>query len=322
MSSEIPLVLAKGTMQNPIATVDELVAWLQSHDETLFVPEYPDGSVNASELWYEYKSITPWIHQARLARPAQIADISTTEALRGLASVLGPIVVPNIGRNFAQEVALAASDEGSELSKVSTRSCYRAFVYFDISDFSTYSPGQQLLVIKSFIKSLKNLDSAFNYHCIGGEANTYETLICIGDGYLFVFKDAFSAAWFAAALASTIQILASRKKVPVEYHFRAGVHYGSVRRFYDPGSNKWNYVGEGVNIGRRVLECIGTDLDDVLYVSDAVHAQILSIRGPDRLMPHDALLKAFSNRGRRKDKHGVMHRVYELAHLQVCPEIA
>ena len=77
-------------------------------------------------------------------------------------------------------------------------------------------------------------------------------MLCIGDGYIFVFDDSVSATYFAAFLAQLVESMISNKRI-VEFHFRMGVHVGKVFGFYDIGRDGWNYVGDGINGGNRVL---------------------------------------------------------------------
>jgi class 3 adenylate cyclase len=140
--------------------------------------------------------------------------------------------------------------------------------------------------------------------------------MCLGDGYIFVFRNAVEGAYFAAYLAQLIEALAASKRLPVEFHFRMGVHVGDVYTFWDPGRNDWNYIGDGINGGNRVLSAIDKSYDDQVYISGQVRQAIMASSTAD----DDAarLLTNLHNRGRRKDKHDRPWRVYEIAHTPVC----
>jgi class 3 adenylate cyclase len=88
------------------------------------------------------------------------------------------------------------------------------------------------------------------------------------------------------------------------------VHSGPVFRFWDGAS--WNYVGKGINEGARIVEAIGKDQDDVVFISSETRDQIIREEERDAIFnPTDEFLH---NRGRRRDKHGEFRRVYEVNH--------
>jgi class 3 adenylate cyclase len=213
-----------------------------------------------------------------------------------------------VSTTLLHEMRTVISDENSDLRRHSIWPIVRSFVYVDISDFSKMSSFRQSAVVRSLVH-LVETDSHWN-----GRADECRRLIeaklCIGDGYIYVIPKAIDAACFAAHLARRIETGVSLGKI--EFHFRIGVHIGEVRSFRDPGRDGWNYVGDGVNGGQRVLSAIGKDTDDVIYVSSDVRAAILKedLGHPDR----DKLLRSLENKGRRPDKHGKLWRVYQLNH--------
>jgi hypothetical protein len=143
--------------------------------------------------------------------------------------------------------------------------------------------------------------------------------LCIGDGYIFVLKSALHAALFASYLAQLIEAMVAARKAPVEFHFRIGVHVGLTYRFWDWGRGNdggWNYIGDGITGGQRVLSAIGKDTDDVVFVSYDVRNRILS-EAEDKVR-RELILSHLQNRGRRADKHGTLRRVYEVNHTGVA----
>jgi class 3 adenylate cyclase len=141
-------------------------------------------------------------------------------------------------------------EEMSAVRRLSTWPITRAFVYLDISDFSKLPTGIQLFVIESLIRLSNQAEDD-----ISGKA---EAKLCIGDGYIYVWDEAVGATRFAGYLAREIEKAVSEKRAP-EFHFRIGVHVGPVRCFWDPGRDDWNYVGDGINGGNRVLSAIGKE---------------------------------------------------------------
>lgn len=200
-------------------------------------------------------------------------------------------------------------NESSDFRRISAWPITRAFVYLDISDFSQVDALHQAVVIDSLI-SLVQEDQQWSNGRQDWRAGC-EAKLCIGDGYIFVFDDPVNATWFAAHLADLIEVSVAHSTLPIDFHFRMGVHVGEVYCFWDFGRTDWNYIGEAINGGNRVLSAIGKDTDDVVFVSADVRKSIMARR--DRDLNHE-LLKAMDNRGRRKDKHGNPWRVYELNH--------
>ena len=200
-------------------------------------------------------------------------------------------------------------DESSDFRRMSAWPITRAFVYLDISDFSQVDALHQAVVIDSLISLIQE-----DLHWKNGPEDWRagcESKLCIGDGYIFVFDNAVNATWFAAQLADLIEVSVAHSTLPVAFHFRMGVHVGEVYCFWDFGRDDWNYIGEAINGGNRVLSAIGKDTDDVVFVSADVRKSILANRDESF---NQVLLKAMDNRGRRKDKHGNPWRVYELNH--------
>jgi len=98
------------------------------------------------------------------------------------------------------ELNKLVKDEDSAVRRISSWPVKRTFVYLDISDFSKFSPTEEALVINSLVNLLqikalwRTGDSLPLYQA-------YEALLCIGDGYIFVFKNALVGTRFAALLA-------------------------------------------------------------------------------------------------------------------------
>jgi hypothetical protein len=99
------------------------------------------------------------------------------------------------------------------------------------------------------------------------------------------------------------------------------VHLGKVYRFWDRfgglGSDdgRWNYIGEGITDGERVLSAIGKDRDDVVFIS-AEARKVIRANGDPR-----GIMDWFENRGTHKDKHGQGRRVYEVNHANASDRV-
>lgn len=215
-------------------------------------------------------------------------------------------------------------DDCSDARRISNHTIHRAFVYLDVSDFSKYPPGHQAIIINSIVKLANTI--RYWYGSIAADCKkSLETQICIGDGYIYVFKDASDAVVFASCLAYYIERIIAQKinsMIPVEFHFRIGAHYGPVFCFWDPGRNDWNFIGDGINGGQRVLTAAGKDKDDVIYISSELRKSIYSLN--EKHSPFlSTMRRCMSNRGRSLDKHGGNWRLYEVNHEDlVAPYLA
>jgi class 3 adenylate cyclase len=207
-------------------------------------------------------------------------------------------------------------DPLSDIRRLTSWPVEKAFVYVDVSDFSRHPPGQQALIINSLSRLVR--ESPWELKAkIRRAMKALEAALCIGDGYIYVFRDAGHAAFFAACLAHVIEVRVARAEVPVEFHFRIGVHTGPVYHFWDrrhEGREDWNYIGDGINGGQRVLAAVGKDTDDIVFISDAVRKRIAA--QPDGLY-REILQPHLRNRGRKRDKHGSYWRVYEVNHTAI-----
>lgn len=209
-----------------------------------------------------------------------------------------------------------------DVKNVTSTTVEKTFVYLDVSDFSKQTPAQQALIINSVVHAT---DDIFWQPLLSDltPSKHIEARLCIGDGYIFVFHEPDRAVAFAGYFACLTEHLIATDILPIGFHFRIGVHSGPVFRFWDQGRKDWNYIGEGINGGNRVLAAIGKDTDDIVFVSGQVRSGLTT---RIHQIPNDEqdiikkLLDALQNRGRRSDKHGNHWRVYELNHAAVFNE--
>jgi class 3 adenylate cyclase len=229
----------------------------------------------------------------------------------GLKGQVTKLVVP---KQVLEDMNKELQYDDNPVRRISSVPISRTFAYFDISDFSKYKPGQEALIINALV-GIVNEEQQWTglakplFRC-------YEAMLCIGDGYIFVFKDPLNGVYFASYLAHLVEVLVANKLLPVDFHFRMGVHGGAVYSFWDPGRRDWNYIGDGINGGNRVLAAVGKEQDDTVFISGQVREAILASQ---RTRPEAArVLACLINRGRKADKHGNPWRVYELNHTALC----
>jgi hypothetical protein len=217
--------------------------------------------------------------------------------------------------NLHDAAAELLHDDTSDLRRILALPIPRSFLYLDVSDFSQQKVGRQTLIINSIITMGRHLghpDFPESHDCLAH----LEAQMCIGDGYIYVFPKAVDAAYFAGLFADYIEKMRARRKLPFPFHFRMGIHTGPVYCFWDFGRQSWNYVGEGINGGSRVISAIGKDLDDVIFVSSDIREEIMAENTGVHRMAR--ILGSLHNRGRRADKHGNLWRVYELNFSDLC----
>jgi len=271
-----------------LSTLADVQSWLAREGRVLFVH---DGRVCTS-------TAASGVVKLQLAVPS---DPSGTYIggcpAHGLEGEFSSVAIPVA---LIDEINEALNDEASIVRRLSSWAIVRAFVYLDISDFSTMPTGVQLLVIQSLLLLSSEAESGV------GQA---EAQLCIGDGYIYVWDSARGATWFAHRLARGIEAAVAARRVP-EFHFRMGVHIGEVLCFGDPGRKDWNYIGDGINGGNRVLSAIGKETDDVVFVSGQLRTELLKDTDSVSL----GMISRMLNRGRRLDKHKNPWRVYELNH--------
>jgi len=291
-----------------IDTVDGLVEHLKSSYQVLHISQTPDQPLLLGGRQRGPEFVEPFVVFGPDPSVHFIGDTSGVGV--GRSGVRVPVSrVPDF------DAALRV--DGHPLRRLSDIASLRTFVYVDISDFSRHTPMQQSMLIRSLLETVESPRFRDEYSRSIAHFDDREDAICIGDGYIYVFKNALSASWFAASLAAVLRTRAARKDLPIEVHFRIGLNHGPVYHFWDPGrgaSGGWNYIGDGINGGRRVLEVIDKSVDDVVWLSGSVLDEVM--RAP-LLKPVDLILNNLITKGRREDKHGKPYRVFELPYLHL-----
>jgi class 3 adenylate cyclase len=231
-------------------------------------------------------------------------DSNKKEGVRTTASSIW------VDNELLDELNQRIGNEEEGIRRVSTWPIDRTFVYFDVSDFSRETAVRQAMIVNSIVRVVDD-DSYWSITNAAYAKKDLEARICIGDGYIFVLRDPVCAVFFAAYLAFRVETLVANGRLPVEFHFRVGAHVGDVYCFWDPGRCDWNYIGDGINGGQRVLAAVGKETDDVVFLSGQVRQRLFTSKSNDSIQE---MLKALHNRGRRADKHGRPWRVYEMNH--------
>lgn len=231
---------------------------------------------------------------------------------RPVPEAIGPsndLCVLWIEAGLLDQVAAEAEQQDSEARRLTSLPVEMTFVFLDISDFSKFPAAHQVLEVNSLVRVVNNKDLWDR-----SLRKNPEAMLCIGDGYIFAFRDPLDGTCFAAYLAQLIESLATQDKLSVDFHFRIGVHSGPVYSFFDPGRKDWNYIGDGINGASRVLAAVGKQQDDVVFISSQVRRAIGKHRHIRFPVIAAKVLDNLTNRGRKLDKHDQPWRVYELNH--------
>jgi class 3 adenylate cyclase len=232
-----------------------------------------------------------------------------------------------VSESLLAELHAELEDPESDVAKVSCIPTKRCFLYVDISEFSKMKPGIQLTAVTDLLHLTLD-ETHWRSPMIAAPAalQDVEARLCIGDGYICVLRNATLAAYFAAHLAHLIEAKrAPRARTFTHFHYRMGLHIGPVRRLWeithqgDPG--RWNYIGDGINDGQRVLSVINSDkstpdLDDVIYLSEELKVEIQRCQSE----LGELVLRNLQERGRPEDKHGLKWRVHQLSHAPLVSE--
>lgn len=316
MSDDLPVTILRDLPEltpdgSLIPDLQSLINYCKKLPTLLFVGEFNKISIESRQRIASYDLVA----RVPFAKP-YFEDPNFLGDSSGLIEAHSTIFAPI---SVLEQINKQLRDEDADVRRISTWPIDRAFVYIDVSDFSKERPGRQMFITSSIIRSVMN--DAYWPGSMGQNAREgMEKPICIGDGYIFIFKKPANAALFAGFLAHLIELLAARGKLPVDFHFRIGAHVGPVYSFWDPGRDDWNYIGDGIIGGQRVVGAIGKDLDDVVFVSSEIRQHLIAQDNGMGFI-HD-ILAHLHNRGRRADKHGQLRRVYELNHSDLLgPQI-
>ena len=227
-----------------------------------------------------------------------------------------------VSSSVLQELNKRLLDDTDGVRRVSSWPIERSFAYFDVSDFSKQEPFAQAFIIKS-LSTLSLSEFYWSVPVLRDAQKSVEARLCIGDGFIFVLRSPTYAALFAGHLANLIERENAQMMSPIDFHYRASVHVGSVFCFWDIGRDDWNYIGDGSNGGNRVLTAMGKEKDDAVYISDT--AKKLLWRESEVRSETSAIAKrilsGLQNRGRHSDKHGGLWRVYELSHVESLKDL-
>ncbi len=288
--------------------IDKLTEWLKAEGHILHLVK--EGEV------YKVPPSTPANTQEVLGekvfRICGTQSLPTPSGSRAAAEMSAKPLCAWATESLMKEVNEKLADESQEVRKLSMWPVRRAFVYVDVSDFSQRVAAEQALIINT-LTTLTRKKEYWSKPMESEVRQSVEDQLCIGDGYIIVFKQSIHATYYAARLADKIEEFIAEKQLVIHFHFRIGIHVGQVYRFWDYWRGKWNYIGEGINGGNRVLTAIGKDADDMIFVSGEVREELRAETTPAAR----SLIRIMSNRGRHSDKHGGMWRVYELRHSEV-----
>jgi len=286
--------------QPKLLTRDEVVEECKKRGILLGTTDWRTAEAKA-RLWAKHESAGYFILSK--AVPGAVASNIKCPA-DGLSLALSGLCVDE---DVKKALDLELQTPQSDIRRLSLWPSQRSFVYLDVSDFSKFTTGQQLLVV--------DYVQRFSEHIFKWDwpEESPESTMCIGDGYIYVFERPEAALHFACCMAVLIETVPVRDPLALEFHFRIGIHHGDVNCFWDMGQRNWNYMGDGIIGGQRVLDAGGKGVDDVVYLSAQTERAIRRWhKATQSVLPH------LTNIGRRTDKHGKMWRVYQVNHNAIA----
>ena len=177
----------------------------------------------------------------------------------------------------------------------------RAFIRLDVAKFSQFPVSLQPLVLAEIQEVA---DGVLKEDYQG--APQPEEIIHTGDGFIAVFpwqppEDPHDD-WLYAKAAQIASRLDRQndndERIPV--HFRMSVTLGEVYLTRDL-KGRPNFVGSAITETERLISCMPSNIDDLVYFSDKVYRELRGVA-----------IGFFSRVGSVADKHGSYHRIYAL----------
>lgn len=140
----------------------------------------------------------------------------------------------------------------------------RGIVLIDLADFSKMSNDEQVRLITRF--------QFYVRHLVQGHGPMVESVLSTGDGYFIIFReDGFRAMLrFVMRLIKQLTFYNFEDVGANKFYFRIAINVGQVHFFYDI-NDRWNYVGDGINDAKRIIDFIPHQKENAVYLSKQVH---------------------------------------------------
>jgi class 3 adenylate cyclase len=267
-------------------------------------PPMPNEFADGGKAWSVCLATLPTKTGIELQRELTMVALGQSDVttLRENAPACRPISVEPTEKadTFFKELQGKPASPDSFLLPVT-----RAFVRLDIAKYSQFPVALQPLVLADVQESvqviLRDKDVA---------TPVPEFVIHTGDGFILVFQwnPKEDNAWLLATAARIAGKLDRKNDNPerLQVHFRMSVTLGLVYLTRDL-AGRVNYAGEAITETERLISCMPSNLDDLVYFSENVYRNSRSfISG----------MQKFSRLGSGADKHGAHRRLYSLEYME------
>jgi len=176
------------------------------------------------------------------------------------------------------------------------RTWLATILFLDIVKYSKESVADQIVFKDHFNKTVGE--------AIKQVPNRDRIILDTGDGCAICFLGDPEDAMFCAITIRDVYAFRDEQKDPAPYDVRMGINLGPVRVVKDLNARQ-NVIGDGINVGQRVMSFSGLN---EIYVSRSFYEVIACLSSEYEDLFHD--------QGVRKDKHGREHAVYEIKQIQ------
>jgi len=136
----------------------------------------------------------------------------------------------------------------------------RGVMLIDLADFSKLSNDNQVRLITRF--------QFYVGHLVKIHKKQVESVLSTGDGYFIMFRESgFSSMLkFVMRLIQQLSFYNFEDVGVNKFYFRIALNIGTVHFFYDI-NDRWNYVGDGINDAKRIIDFIPNDKENAVFVA-------------------------------------------------------
>ncbi|MFC1586726.1 hypothetical protein ACFL54_00310 [Planctomycetota bacterium] len=140
----------------------------------------------------------------------------------------------------------------------------RGIVLIDLADFSKLSNDLQVRLITRFQFYIR--------HMVNLHQQQVESVLSTGDGYFIIYREeGFSSMLrFVMKLIQQLSFYNFEDVGITKFYFRIAINIGRVHFFFDI-NERWNYVGDGINDAKRIIDFIPHEKENAVYLSANVY---------------------------------------------------
>ncbi len=171
----------------------------------------------------------------------------------------------------------------------------KAFIRLDIAKFSEFPEHLQPLVLGE----IQQIVDQVLYGYVN--ALPFERAIHTGDGFILAYAYPLKPNLIHTATEIAKRLDERNDAAGIKIHFRMSITGGPVYLTRELAPDVTNYIGEPIIDSERLISCMPSTLDDLIYISDTIYRKL-----------REELKGRVARLGSHPDKHGKHHRVYSL----------